>query len=49
MKVKHSCSECVYRKDFLEPCDWLKTQGKIILDCPHFMKEGAEDGKKAAD
>lgn len=30
------------RKDIFVPCDWIKTQGKIILDCPHFTKEGAE-------
>ena len=43
MLVKHNCSECVHRKDSLVPCDWLERQTTIILDCPHFEKEGAED------
>lgn len=45
MKVKHNCSECVHRKDALVPCDWLKAQTVLVLDCPHYKKEGAEDGK----
>ncbi len=45
MLVKHNCSECVHRKDFLVPCDWLERQTTIILDCPHFEKDGEEDGK----
>ena len=46
MEVKHNCSECVHRKDVLVPCDWLKTQTRIILNCPYYKKEGGiEDGK----
>jgi hypothetical protein len=45
MEVKHNCSECVHRKDVLVPCDWLKTQTVFIRDCPHYKKEGEDDGK----
>ena len=39
MVVNHNCSECVHRKDFLVPCDWLKGQTTLILDCPRYEKE----------
>ena len=39
MVVKHNCSDCIYRNDFLEPCDWLTSQKMLVLDCPHYKKE----------
>lgn len=45
MEVKHNCSECVHQKDVLVPCDWLKAQNTIVLDHPHFVKRGVDDGK----
>lgn len=39
MKVKHNCSDCVHRKDFLVPCDWLVRQDHIVVYCPHYEKE----------
>jgi hypothetical protein len=39
MSEKHCCSNCIHRKDFLEPCDWLVSQSAIVLYCPHYKKE----------
>ena len=39
MEVKHSCSDCVHRKDSLVPCDWLVRQDHIVVYCPHYEKE----------
>lgn len=39
MEVKHSCSNCVHRKEALVPCDWLKKQSTIVLDCPYYEKD----------
>lgn len=39
MKVENGCTTCKHRKDFLVPCDWLKTQNHVILKCPRYEEE----------
>lgn len=39
MTIRHNCSDCVHRKDFLVPCDWLKEQTEIVLDCLRYEQE----------
>lgn len=38
MVVKHNCSDCIYRNDFLAPCDWLTRQKILVLNCQHYKK-----------
>ena len=39
MKVEYGCSTCKHRKDFLVPCDWLKTQNRVIFNCTRYEKD----------
>lgn len=39
MKIEYGCSTCKHRKDFLVHCDWLKTQNRVIFNCPRYEEE----------
>lgn len=41
------CTTCVYRKDFLVPCDWLYEQTTFVLRCPHHTTQEELDNGKA--
>ena len=39
MENNKGCSTCKHRKDFLVPCDWVKTQNHVIVKCPRYEEE----------